>query len=214
MIDDLLDVARIASGQAAAGDAAGRLARRGARGGRRRGAVGQGETGRDSHAPRRPVPADPGDPAAPPAGRLEPALERGEIHRTRRARRGAGDARRENLRGSSSPTRATASAPSSCRSSSSGSGKATAPAPGATAAWGSGSRSSAELVELHGGQVVGDERGRTARGHVHRRFADGHVARCAVQRRASTAGAPPTTRRRSPGFESSSSKTKTTRASS
>ena len=128
--------------QAPAGDAARRFARRRPGGDRRRGAGGEGETGRDSHAPRCPVPAHPGRSAAPPADRLEPALERGEIHRTRRARRGAAWRTPGEFSVLSSTTPDTASTPSSCRSSSSGSGRATAPARGVTAAWGSGSRSS------------------------------------------------------------------------
>ena len=163
MIDDLLDVARIASGKAPARDAARRPARRGARGVDVVAPSARAKQIEIRTQPRRAGPASAGRSAAPPADRLEPALERGEIHRARRARRGAGDARPGGCSASSSPTPDTASAPSFCRSSSSGSGKATAPAPGVTAAWASGSRSSGELVELHGGHVsvesAGERRG-------------------------------------------------------
>ena len=90
MIDDLLDVARIASGKLRLEMQPVDLARR--RRWRRSTSSRRRRRRSRSRFARSLDPQDaarPGRSAAAPADRLEPALERGEVHRRRRARRGA-----------------------------------------------------------------------------------------------------------------------------
>ena len=102
-----------------------------------------------------------GRPRSPAAGVLEPALERGEIHAERRARRGAHATQRvRDVRGRLSPTPADGIAPAFLPHvferfrQADGSSTRDARRP---RAW--GSPSCRHLVELHGGRMTADSAG-------------------------------------------------------
>ena len=154
-----------------------------------------------------------------PAGRLEPALQRRQVHAQGRPGRGPPRARSTRTSRSASATPARASRPSSCRTSSSASARPTPRRPAGTAGWASGSRSSSHLVELHGGTVAAKSAGRGPGRDVHRRPAARRRStrpRTASPTEAAPTDEPPTGARRphrSPGCACWSSTTSPTPAS-
>ena len=137
--------------------------RRAGAGGRRRARVAaarrrrQGDPDGAAGAGRRDPRARRPGPAA--AGRVEPALERDQVHAAGRPGGGAGRRVPRRRRSSRCGTRASASAPSSCRSCSSASARRTPRPRAGTAAWGSGWRIVRHLAELHGGSVAASSDG-------------------------------------------------------
>ena len=95
------------------------------------------------------------------AGRLEPAVERGEVHAEERPGPGAPGARRTPTSRSSSATRASASARTSCRTSSSGSGRPTRARRARPAGSASASRSSGTSSRCTAARCTRPATGRT-----------------------------------------------------
>ena len=101
---------------------------------------------------RRPGPA--------PAGRLEPALERDQVHAAARPRRPSSCSRSDRrVRGRPSATPGRGSTPSSCRTSSTASGRPTARRRARTAGLGIGLAIARHLTELHGGSIAAESAG-------------------------------------------------------
>ena len=169
MIEELLDVSRIAAGtvQLNASDVLGRGDRRR----RARSRSGPPRTPRALllvEAHRVAGPGDPGRPAASAAGHLEPAVQRGPLHARRRPRRRHARARRRRGGAARRRHRLRHRRRSSCRTSSSVSGRPTAARRARTADSASASPSCSDLVELHGGTVRAESAGEGHGRDVHR----------------------------------------------